>query len=219
MSVITVSRQYGSGGDEIVDQVCQLTGYHRFDKELIAMTAKDAGLSEPEISDFSEEDYQDKSFMDRLLGRSKQVGSLQVWKAHMDGSRFAIDMPVDEEHALSMVQKAIVGAYHGGDWVIVGRGGQIVLKDFQDVLHLRIEAPLEKRIQRIQTQQYLDRKQAQSLIAEKDAISSNYLKRFYGVDWADPSLYHFIINTDRMDHELVARYIAAMAGCLKPVAV
>ena len=217
MTVITVSRMYGSGGDEIVDRVCQMTGYQRFDKDLVAMVAIEAGLTEQDIADFSEDDYKDKGFMDRLLGRSRPLGAVKVWREHMDGSRFPVSVPVDEGEALLMVQKVILAASRLGDWVIVGRGGQVVLKDAEDALHLRIEAPMDYRLQRVMTDQSLDQRQAQALINEKDSTSAAYLRRFYNVDWDDPSLYHFVINTARMDEDLAARSIAALASCRKPV--
>jgi len=219
MAVITISRQFGSGGDEIVDRVCELTGYRRFDKQLIAQAAKEASLSEQEIIDFSEEDYKAKTFIDRLLGRSKPAASVRVWKEHMDGSRYTEEMPVDEEHALSMVQKAILAAYHHGDWIIVGRGGQMLLKDFPDVLNLRIEAPMEDRIQRVKKQFDLERRPAQDMITAKDIVSADYLKRFYGVDWSDPYLYQMVLNTANLDLNIAAHFINAMVGCLKGIAV
>ena len=217
MAVITVSRQFGSGGDEIVDQVCLLTGCRRFDKHLIAQAAIDAGLSEQEIIDFSEEAFTGKSLIDRIVGRSRQVGQVTVWKKHMDGTPYAEAMPVSEEHALSMVQKAIMAAYHQGDWVIVGRGGQALLKDFPDVLHVRIEAPLEDRIQRVKVQYKLERRPAQDLIIEKDEASALYLKTFYNTDWADPGLYQVIFNTGTLDLNLAGQFLVEMIGCLKTV--
>lgn len=217
MPVITISRQFGSGGDAIADRVCQLTGFRRLDKELVANVAAEAGLSEQEILDFSENDHRVEGFMDRLLRRSKPVGTMRVWKEHIDGTRYEEELPVDAEHALAMVQKLIRLAYRHGDWVIVGRGGQVLLRDRPDVLHLRIEAPLEDRIQRVKILYHLERRAAQDLIEEKDAISADYLMRFYEVDWAEPSLYQILINTGRLDLDLAAQLISSMIGCLRPV--
>lgn len=219
MAVITVSRQFGSGGDEIIDRVCQLTGYRRFDKHLIAQAAVEAKLSEQEIIDFSDEAFTGKGFLDRLLGRSRPVGQVRVWKKHMDGTSYSEEMPVSEENALSMVKAAIQAAYHQGDWIIVGRGGQVLLKEFPDVLHLRIEAPLEDRIQRVKVQYKLERRPAQDLIEVKDAASALYLKTFYNTDWADRYLYQVIFNTGILDLRLAAQFIGEMAGCLKTVSV
>ncbi len=219
MAVITVSRQFGSGGNEIVDQVCQLSSCRCFDKHLIAQAAIEAKLSEQEIIDFSDEAFTGKSFLDRLLGRSRPVGQVRVWKKHMDGTPYVVDMPVSEQNALSMVQKAIQAAYHQGDWIIVGRGGQVLLKEFRDVLHIRIEAPLEDRIQRVKVQYKLERRPAQDLIEEKDAASALYLKTFYNTEWADPNLYQVIFNTGTLDLNLAAHFIAEMMGCLKTVVV
>ena len=57
MAVVTISRQFGSGGDEIADRVCKLLGYHYFDKALMRRIATEASLSPTEIVDFSEDNY------------------------------------------------------------------------------------------------------------------------------------------------------------------
>ncbi|MCE1255482.1 MAG: cytidylate kinase-like family protein, partial [Anaerolineae bacterium] len=73
MTVITVSRQFGSGGDEIVNNVCQKTGYHQFGKFQISQAAFEAGLSSPESIDYSEDNYKVKNFIERLFKRPARV--------------------------------------------------------------------------------------------------------------------------------------------------
>lgn len=229
MAVITISRQYGSGGDEIVELICKTTGYQIFDKHIIAAAAVEAGLSDQEVIDFAEGNYKVKNFLDRLLGISRPVAQLRVWKENSSGERTAEEMPLNEENALALVKKAIEYAYNLGNMVIVGRGGQVVLRDCPDVLHVRVEAPLEDRILRVRTspipinRPYQDsvktRRAAQDVIAINDAASADYLKRFYGVDWADPLLYHLLINTSKLQVEPAAQVIIEAARQLEQVAV
>ena len=73
MTIITISRQYGSGGDEIASRICNLLNYQMFDKRLITQAALDAGLSEQEAIDYSEENYKIRSFLDRLFSRQPVV--------------------------------------------------------------------------------------------------------------------------------------------------
>ncbi len=217
MSVITISRQYGSGGDEIAELICATTGYHLFEKHILARAAYDVGLSEQEIIDFSEDQFKAESLFDRMFGRSRPVASVRYWKETKEGTRKAEEMELDQEHALLLVQKAIETAYEMGDMVIVGRGGQMVLKDRPDVLHVRIEAPLEDRLLRVRSEPHMAsrtyansveaRRAAQDLIAANDLASADYLQRVYHVDWSDPSLYHMIINTGRLRVEQAAGVI------------
>ena len=110
--------------------------------------------------------------------------------------------------------------------LIIGRGGQVILRDYQGVLHIRIEAPLEYRIQRVNSilreeqQAYYPqmeiRRAAQDLIAERDADSASYIRRFYGADWNDPFLYHSVLNTAKLTIDQASRIIVDMVRALFP---
>ena len=63
MTVITISRQYGSGGDVIADWICKKIGYHLFDKHILVKAALDVGLSEQEVFDYSEDTYKVRNFL------------------------------------------------------------------------------------------------------------------------------------------------------------
>jgi cytidylate kinase len=222
MAVITISRQYGSGGDEIADRICEELGYRQFDKRLLAQAAVDAGLSDQEIIDFSEENYKVKNFMDRLFNRSQPVAQVRVWKEDAQGVRAPELMQIDEEFALMLTKRAVEAAHHTGNIVIVGRGGQMILKDYLDVIHLRVEAPLEDRIQRVKSQLKAEnnvttdtvegRRKAQDMIGARDLASSDYLYRFYGVDWADPCLYHLVINTGKIKIKMAVDMVIDMVN-------
>ena len=213
MATITISRQYASNGNDIAEQICESTGYYLFDKRIIAETATEVGLSDEEIVDFSEENYKIKGFFDRLLGGSH----LRVWKELEDGARTAEAVPLSEENALLLVRRVIENAHHLDNTVIVGRGGQVILQNEPDVLHVRIETPFEERIERVRNHPKLAhrtfigpleaRRAALDLIEESDAVSADYLKRFYGVDWSDPMLYHILINTGKFNTEQAVRLI------------
>lgn len=223
MTVITISRQYGSGGDEIADQLCRMMDYHHFDKLTIIKAAAEAGLSDQEFIDFSEENYKVKNFFNRLINRPGPLGKARIWKEDPDGVRVMEEMTLTEEHALTLVQRAVLSAYHTGNFVIVGRGGQAILRDYKDVLHLRIEAPWEQRLQHVRAQlknqkytpgsQIDGRREAQDLILAKDAASADYLKRFFGIDWTDPMYYHLVINTGKMSIDLAAQLISEFIKC------
>jgi cytidylate kinase len=215
MAVITVSRQFGSGGDEIAARVCEILGYGYFDKKLMARVANEVGLSEGEIVDLSEDDYRVRSFMDRLLRRSPS-GSAQVrsWREDTSGVRMPDVKALDEDQAVALVRASVEAAYRQGDIVIVGRGGQAVLQDKPGALHVRIEAPFEVRAQRVAEQERIVPSAAQDLVADRDKATAGYLRRFHDIDWDDPRLYHLMVNTAKWDVEAAARIIANAAGCL-----
>jgi cytidylate kinase len=207
MAIITISRQYGSGGDEIAERLCRILGYQYFDKRLMAEIASEVGLSGSEIVDFSEDQHKARSFRERLFGVSRSVSQARVWTESVAGARAVEVVRLDEAQSIAMVQSTIRAAYEHGNLVILGRGGQVVLKAMPDVLHVRIEAPLGTRVRQVHERQQMELESARELVAERDAGAADYLKRFYGVDWADPALYHLMINTGKWDVEAAAHLI------------
>lgn len=226
MTVITISRQFGSGGDEIASQVSKMLGYKQFDKHLITLAAQEAGISEQEVIDYSEENHKIRSFLDRLFDRSRPVVRTRIWKEDSTGTRTTEEIHLTEDSAVALVKKAVRSAYEAGNLVIVGRGGQMILKDESDVLHVRIEAPLEMRIQRVKNDMkhsrkeynaHIDiRREAQDLIIEKDNKSRDYIERFYQANWDDPLLYHIVLNTGRLSIDQAAQMIVDLVSAYHP---
>ncbi len=214
MAVITISRQYASGGDEIATRVCALLGYRYFDKWLISQLTASAGPGE--VVDFHEDDYRMRSFLDRLLGRTPprpaRTGGSSSETPDGGGTRAAAEL--DEQAAIGVVQAAVRTGSDLGNVVIVGRGGQAILRDKPDVVHLRIEAPLARRIERLRSIVDFTYAAAVEEIRDRDRTAAGYIKRFYGVDWADPTLYHMVINTGRCDLDVAARLIVSAVQLL-----
>lgn len=222
MTVITISRQFGSYGDEIANELCEVLGYRYFDKHLMMQAATAAGLSEQEIVDFSEENYKTQNFFARMLGGPQTIAQLRVWKEDSKGVRAPASIALTEKTALDLVQKAIRYAHQIGNVVILGRGGQVILQNEPYVLHVRIEAPFETRLQRVRDhwQPFMTsldlRRAAQEMIQEKDTASADYIQRFYNVRWDDSNLYHVIINTDKLSIDRAAHMIAQLAREFSP---
>lgn len=216
MTVITISRQFGSFGDEIASKLCETLNYRYFDKYMVMQAAHESDLSEQEIVDYTEDNYKVRNFMERLFNRPFTLAQVKIWKEDAEGLRSPQFISLTEEVALELVQKAIRRAHQLGNVVIVGRGGQMVLQSEPDVLHVRVEAPLETRIMRVKEWHPFEtrvdiRRGAQDLIVEKDAASAAYLQRFYGVRWDDPALYHLVINTGKMETDQAVALLAHMA--------
>ena len=151
MAVITISRQFGSGGSEVAARVCELLGYRYFDKSLIGQVAVGTGLLENEGVDFSEEHYKGTSFMEQLFRPGPYVvAEVPAWTQDPSGEVTQFIKRLDKLEFGNLIQGVILGAYDRGDMVIVGRGGQALLADKPDVLHVRLVAPLADRVNRIQ---------------------------------------------------------------------
>jgi CMP/dCMP kinase len=210
MAVITISRQYGSAGDEIAANVCQILGYQSFNKQLMMKVAAEVGLTEGEVVDFTEDQHRVRGFLDRLLGSPPVV----MTQSHT----WSEVKVIDAADSIPLVQSIIRAACKHDNIVIVGRGGQAVLRSDPGVLHVRIEAPLETRISRVQLREGLTYDLARDLVAQRDRAAADYLKRFYHVDWSDALLYHLIINTGRWSIDGASYVIVNAVNQLPPVA-
>lgn len=177
MATITISRLFGSGGEEIAMRVCELLGYRYFDSQLMAQFATETGLA-----------------ADKFIN-------------------------VLEDRQITVLQNTIRAAYRQGNLVVLGRGGQVLLKDNPDVLFVRVVASLDRRIERVRERMHTDQEGAWQMIYQRDEGSAGYMKRFYHVDWADPALYHLVLNTDRVSVEMAAQIVVTAVNHLPAPAV
>ena len=216
MTVITISRQYGSGGDAIAARLCELLGYRYFDKAMMTRVAAEAGLAPKEIIDSQEDRHKVASFVDRLFG----VRVSEAWiSKEADGTRTVEVGELDAKRYAAMAHDLIQAAYEQGNVVILGRGGQVVLKGKPGVLHVRLEAPFEERVRRVTEQQkFVSPEAAREFITDRDRGGEDYLRRYYNVDWTDPTLYHLVINTGLWELEAAAQVIVAALQCLPKAA-
>lgn len=180
-SVYTISRQYGSGGSKLAIKLAELSGYQLIWREVINQAAIKIGSP------------------DMALVVIDELGLLGI-------------CPDDE--TCSKYREALQEAVHSnaekGNVVIVGRASQLILKDFSDCLHIKVIASLETRIKNIQKIKNVSEKAAKAQISESDRNRQNFIKKFYQVDWNDPSLYDLTINTDHFDLDAIARWIVKL---------
>ncbi len=91
----------------------------------------------------------------------------------------------------------------------MGRGGQVLLRDYPTALHIQIVAPRSYRLQVIMERYGLDRRAAQHRLRASDRARFDYLRRYHDADWLDPTLYHLVLNTGRLAVETAADLIVA----------
>ena len=219
MGVITVSRQQGCGAAEIMTRVCDILGYRYFDKRLMMEAMSREGFTNETLIDYREDEYRLRGFVDHLLGyrRPRTIADQGFWDSNPDAMKSTAVAVLDEHVAVWLVREAIQRAYAQGDIVIGGRGGQAILRDKPGVLHVRLEASMDVRMQRVTERGVVPAKQARQFLLDRDKASAEYLQRFYGVNWSDPMLYHLVINTDKWGIEGAAQAIVSAVACLEKV--
>jgi cytidylate kinase len=214
MTVITMSRQIGSGSDELAEQLCNELKLIMFDKRLMARVANEVGITAGEIIDYSETEYQRRGFFEALFRRSRPVAEFSTWVGSPAAGYERRTRVLDEEGAVDLIRATVLKAYEQDNTLIVGRGGQVILEDKPDVLHLRVVAPFEDRLRRMQASQDMTPSQARRYLQETEGASAEYLRSFHHVDPDDASLYHLVVNTGKLGIEgalaLVKQALAVM---------
>jgi len=96
-----------------------------------------------------------------------------------------------------------------GNVILIGRGANIVTAKMNDVFHVRLVGSVENRVEYLQKIRRVGRKAALEFIRLEDRGRRRYLKKYFRKDIDDPLLYHLVINTDLIGHNMAARMIAA----------
>lgn len=207
MAVITISREEGSNGDTIANLLCDHLGYCRVDKSMLTHIAQEAGVDVEAVLE------KERSVANKPRLISDQMTSLYGRKPSAFGKSGGID---DQTYA-RVVREAMERFAKEGNAVIVGRGGQIVLRDWPTALHVHLFAPLPVRIERLK-----ERHQISELEAKRRITGSDERKRWYvrqahrNANWKDLKHYHLAINTAHISPETVATIIIQAAKDLDP---
>lgn len=180
-SVYTISRQYGCGGSKLAIKLAELSGYELVWREIINQVAIQIGSPDMALAVIDELG---------LLGISPDE---ETWIKYRDA-----------------IRQAVISKAEKGKVVIVGRASQLILKDFPNSCHIKIIASLETRIKNIQETKQVNENAAKAQIEVSDRNRKNFIKKFYQVDWNDPSLYDLTISTDHFDLNNLANWIVRL---------
>jgi cytidylate kinase len=216
MPVFTISRQLGSHGEEIAAGVAQALGLRLVDAETINRAAQKAGV--PQLALIELEHEGERGIANQVLKALRTMPSTLPYATSPAGEegatrpeRLGLTIPffglfsplappisASLDSYVHMVDLVIRGLAHEGNVLIVGRGGQTVLKKHPDAVHIQIVAPLPHRTEVIMTRHGMDKRAAQNRLRTSDRSRFDYLRRYHDADWLDPTLYHLVINTGRV---------------------
>ena len=203
--ILTLSRELGSGGIHIAKNLAQRLNWKLIDKEVITEVAELAQCPEDQIAKFDQEDFDrlkvllnDLSFPVPGSGMMYPFMAGGYMEPYWLPSSVTDPLIIDESKYLKLTKTAIQNLADKGNVVIVGRGSQVLLKDRQDTLHLRIVAPMEQRIARLMDVANVDAAAAKQLLIKRDKASADYLQYFYQAQWDNPQWYHLVLNTGMM---------------------
>lgn len=185
MTAITISRQLGSMGDEVAQAIALRLNFRIICRDIINQAALQAGV--PEMA----------------LAAIDDLGLIGI--RHSPEARKAYQLAIHQK----MHEYA-----EGGNVIIIGRAGQVILANHPGVLHVMVIAPFSVRVERIAREQKIAIEAARSQIEASDRSRQNYLKRYYQVNWKNPELYDLVVNTFRLSPDQAACLVCqALAQC------
>jgi len=201
--VVTVEREYGSGGAMIAKRLAEHLGWKLWDHEISTEIARRANVSH-EATARCDERVESDSLLSRLFkvyARGSYERALPV-----SGTRFNTDQMV------AMLDKVVAEFAERGNCVIVGRGAPYFLRNRPDAVHVFVYAPVAEKVRRLKSIGQSE-KEAQRLIEEVDRERAAFIHRYFGKDWPYRPLYDLMINSKYGDeyvietilHEIAAR--------------
>jgi len=122
---------------------------------------------------------------------------------------------VDNDQYIQVTSNIIKELCEGDNVVIVGRGGNMILKDVPNVFHVGIIAPRERRISTIMQREHMDYTTAALFVDEHELARESFYERFFAVAPNDPNYYHMIVNMRDIDQDVVAKIVSHAAQDLE----
>ena len=195
-SIITISRQYGSGGRFIAKLLAEKLGIPYYDNELITMAARESGYSEA------------------IFEKAEQLSTHSfLYSLSMFGSTDGIyGLPLADKVYLAQ-SDIIKKCADKGPCVIVGRCSDYVLKEYDNVLNFFIHSDEQSKIARAVKYYGIEADKAASELKKKDKKRANYYNYYTSQSWGDFSNYHVSLNSDAVGIDaavdILASYVLA----------
>lgn len=203
MPVITIRGQYGSWSAEIGELIAHKLNIDYVDREIIAGVAERLRRTSTSIA---EKEMPPSTLLGRISEAMAQTAYLG------DGIYAGIysplwEIPLNDTNYLSGLQHVIKELAASQSIVILGRGGQFILKDFPGAFHVLIVAPIAVRVKRVMESLRLNEADAKREIARFDDGAREFVKRYFKANIADPINYDMVINTNHLSIEGAASII------------
>lgn len=182
--IVTISREFGSGGKEIGKRLADELGYSYYDSEIITLLAKETGMTEEYIENISEKGIYPYAFQ-----FAKSFATYSIMQNNQT------DILVAQNKILKQIAEK-------GNAVIVGRGADVVLKDYNP-MRIFVYADLETKINRCKEKAKQDEnlsvKEIEKKIKEIDKNRTRFYSLISNSDWGEKENYNICINTTNIE--------------------
>ena len=195
--VITIARQYGSGGRTIGEMLAKDMGIHYYDKELIKLASEDSGINERLFVNADE-----KIKMTKLFKMVKKVYNGQLIPPESDDF-------VSDHNLFNYQAKVIKQLAEEESCVMIGRCADYVLKDYDNVLSVFIHAPKDYCMEQAAKKVSMSSRELEKYIAKTDKRRAEYYKFYTGREWTDARNYDLCRDSSKLGFERCVEEIQA----------
>jgi cytidylate kinase len=200
MAVITISRQFGSGGKTLGKMIADRMGYIFADSDILQEIAKEANVSPHWVESFEKEAG---TKLSRII--ASMVSQRFINRILKDERGY-----LDERIYLDYLVLIIAKMADEGDVVILGRGSQYILNDHPDAFHILLIDEIENRIKFMMQHYDMSDKRAMRVVNNEDKRRMGLYSRLGKKDYDSSSLYHLVINMSRFSLEKAAKLVCNM---------
>lgn len=195
--VITIGREFGSGGRQIGMALAEKLGVKCYDKELLAIAAKESGLSEELLNSLDERPT--NSFLYSLVMDTYSMGY---------STSSYIDMPLNQKAFMAQYD-TIKNLAEQESCIIVGRCADYALKDRDDCFSVFIKASMEAKIERISRIYNLNEDKAKDMIVKNNKKRSSYYNFYANRKWGDSRTYDLCVDSSVLGIEGTVELLAS----------
>lgn len=181
-TIITIGRQYGSGGRQVGKKLAEAYGIPYYDKEILKVAAKESGFCEELFENFDEKPT--TSFLYSLVMDPYSLGY----------NSNSFDLPLNHKVFLAAFD-AIKSVAEKGPCVIVGRCADYALSDFDNVIKVFISGDTDFKVKRVMAMHDVDEAKAKEIMQRNDKQRSSYYNYYTSKKWGELKSYDLTINT------------------------
>ncbi|MGB6484382.1 MAG: cytidylate kinase-like family protein [Candidatus Acidiferrales bacterium] len=197
--IITVEREFGSGGAKIAELLAARRGWKLWDTNLSGEIARRANV-DPHAAELCDERC------DPLLHRLFKVFARGSYERSLP---MADEPGFDTDHMVALLHRVIEDVASKGDCVIVGRGSPYILRNRSDAFHVFVYASEAEKLRRLLAIGKSE-KEACELLRTIDHERAAFIKRYFGGDWPTRELYHLMINAAAGDEKVIETIFGAI---------
>lgn len=197
--IVTIEREYGSGGGEIACELSKRLGWKLWDRALTEEIAKVANVHSSTVERCEERADGTFQRLVKVFWRGSHERSIPLPGAE----------PFDTDRFVAVGERVMEKIAHAGNCVIVGRGAPYFLRQHGDAFHVFLYAPHAEKLRRL-VKLGKNEREAEELLNTIDRDRITFVKRYFDADWPTRCLYHMMINTAVGNENVISTILSTM---------